>query len=55
MNIAVNKYIEGFTGCTNDIINILTKSTPIRFKIWVFANQGYVFDLLWHVRGDKKD
>ena len=39
----------------NDTVNIPTKPTPIGFKIWVLADQGYVFDLLWHVKGDKKD
>jgi hypothetical protein len=40
---------------TNDTVNIPTKPTPIGFKIWVLADQGYVFDLLWHVKGDGKD
>ena len=39
----------------NDTVNIPTKPTPIGFKIWVLADQGYDFDLLWHVKGDKKD
>ena len=54
-NVAVDECIEGFTGRTNDTVNIPTKPTPIGFKIWVLADQGYVFDLLWHVKGDKKD
>jgi Transposase IS4 len=36
-------------------VNIPTKPTPIGFKIWALADQGYVFDLLWHVKDDKKD
>ena len=54
-NLAVDECIEGFTGRTNDIVNIPTKPTPIGFKIWVLADEGYVIDLLWHVKGDKKD
>jgi hypothetical protein len=54
-NLAVDECIEGFTGRTNDIVNIPTKPTLIGFKIWVLADQGYVLDLLWHVKGDKKD
>jgi hypothetical protein len=54
-NLAVDECIEGFTGRTNDTVNIPTKPTPIGFKIWVLADEGYVFDLLWHVKGDKTD
>src|SRR5947208_1762341 len=54
-DVAIDECIEGFTGRTSDTVNIPTKPTPIRFKIWVLADQGYVFDLLWHVKGDGKD
>ena len=54
-NVAVDECIEGFTGRANDIVNIPTKPTPIGFKIWVLADRGYVRNLLWHVKGDKKD
>jgi hypothetical protein len=54
-DVAIDECIEGFTGRTSDIVNIPTKPTPIGFKIWVLADQGYVLDLLWHVRGDGKD
>ncbi len=54
-DVAIDEYIEGFTGRSGNTVNILTKPTPIRFKIWVLADQGYVFDLLWHVKGDGKD
>ena len=45
-DVAVDECIEGFTGRTNDTVNIPTKPTPIGFKIWVLMDQGYVFDLL---------
>ena len=54
-DVAIDECIEGFTGRTSDTVNIPTKPTPIGFKIWVLADQGYVFDLLWHVKGDGKD
>ena len=54
-NVAIDECIEGFTGRTNDTVNIPTKPTPIGFKIWVLGDKGYVFDLLWHVKGDGKD
>src|SRR5579871_5743256 len=54
-NLAIDECIEGFTGRTSDTVNIPTKPTPIGFKIWVLADQGYVFDFLWHVKGDGKD
>jgi hypothetical protein len=54
-NLSVDECIEGFTGRASDTVNIPTKPVPIGFKIWVLADQGYVFDFLWHVKGDKKD
>jgi hypothetical protein len=54
-DVAIDECIEGFTGRANDTVNIPTKPTPIGFKIWVLADQGYVFDLLWHVKGDGED
>jgi hypothetical protein len=54
-DVAIDECIAGFTGRSSDTVNIPTKPTPIGFKIWVLADQGYVFDLLWHVKGDGKD
>src|SRR5437667_203542 len=54
-DVAINECIKGFTGRTSDTVNIPTKPTLIGFKIWVLADHGYVFDLLWHVKGDGKD
>jgi hypothetical protein len=54
-DIAIDECVEGFTGHTSNTVNIPTKPTLIGFKIWVLADQGYVFDLLWHVKGDGKD
>ncbi len=54
-DITIDECIEGFTGRSKDTVYIPTKPNPIRFKIWVLADQGYMFDLLWHVKGDGKD
>ncbi len=54
-DVAIDECIEGFTGRISDTVYIPTKPNPIGFKIWVLADQGYVFDLLWHVKGDGKD
>ena len=52
--LTVNKMIKCFTSCTPKIINILTKSTPKGFKIWVLANQGYILNWIFYVKGDNK-
>jgi Transposase IS4 len=52
-HVAVDECIEGFTGRTADTVNIPTKPTPIGYKIWVLAQEGYVLDFLFHVRGSK--
>ena len=41
-------------GCTPEIVNIPSKPTPEGFKIWVLANQGYMLDWIWHMKGDNK-
>jgi hypothetical protein len=55
MNVIIDECIKNFINRTNDIVNISTKFTLIGFKIWVFIDQKYVFDFLWHVKEDKKD
>jgi len=45
-DVTINECIEGFTGRMSDTIYILIKPNLIRFKIWVLADQGYVFNLL---------
>lgn len=51
---AVDETIARFTGQAYKTVNILTKPTPEGFKIWIMANQGYLLDWLWYVKGDKK-
>jgi len=33
------------------IITIPSKPIPTRYKIWVKALDGYVFNFIWHARG----
>jgi hypothetical protein len=54
-DLAINECIKGFTSRTPDIVNTPTKPTPVGFKVWVLADNGYVLDLLWHVKGDGQD
>ena len=37
-------------GRSKEIINILTKSKPEGFKIWVLANYRYVLDWLYYYK-----
>jgi transposase IS4-like protein len=53
-DVAVDECIEGFEGRAREIVNIPSKPTPIGFKQWVLASDGYVFDWLWHARGSGK-
>ena len=52
--LAVDEMIARFTGRAFETVNIPTKPTLEGFKIWIVANQGYILDWLWHVKGDKK-
>src|SRR5947208_16769904 len=45
-DVTIDEYIEGFTGRSSNTIYIPIKPSPIRFKIWVLTDRGYVFNLL---------
>jgi transposase IS4-like protein len=53
-DVAIDECIEGFEGRAKETVNIPSKPTPIGFKQWVLASDGYVFDWLWHARGSNK-
>jgi len=53
INVAIDECIQGFDGRASEIVNIPTKPTPIGFKIWVLAIDGYVLDFMWHACGSK--
>ena len=40
-------------GRAYEVVNILSKPTPEGFKIWVLANQGYMLDWMYYVKGNK--
>jgi hypothetical protein len=44
--------MQRFTDRVSEIVNIPGKPTPIGFKIWVIAYNGYVLDHLWHAKED---
>jgi hypothetical protein len=53
-DVAIDECIESFEGRAKETVNIPSKPTPIGFKQWVLASDGYVFDWLWHARGSGK-
>jgi hypothetical protein len=54
-HVAVDECVVGFQGRSSDIVNIPSKPTPIGYKIWVLAEEGYVIDFLFHRRGTKAE
>ena len=50
-DLAVDKCMARFTGWSNDILTIKNKPISIGFKIWVIAQQGYIFHRIWHQKG----
>ena len=52
--LTVNETIKRFTGRAPKIVNIPTKPTPKGFKIWVLANQGYILNWIFYIKGDNK-
>jgi transposase IS4-like protein len=42
-DVAIDECIEGFEGRAKETVNIPSKPTPIGFKQWVLASDGYVF------------
>jgi hypothetical protein len=54
IHLTIDKTIEHFTGHTPEIINIPTKPTPEGFKIWLLANQGYVLNWMFYIKGNNK-
>ena len=51
VHVTIDECIQLFTGRASKTVNIPSKPTPIGYKIWVLAYQGYVLDfLLWHAK-----
>jgi len=45
-DVAVDEYIEGFTGRSKDTLIIRSKPNPEGYKIWIIADRGYVIGFL---------
>ena len=54
-HLVVDETIQRFMGRSKEIVNIPSKPTPEGFKIWVLANEGYVLDWMYHVKGSNKN
>ena len=51
--LSVDKTIQSFIGRSKEIVNVPSKPTSEGFKIWLLANQGYILDWIYHVKGEK--
>jgi hypothetical protein len=49
-NLTIDKYIVPFTGRSKEITVIKNKPTPLGFKIWAMAQQGFFLQWLWHIK-----
>jgi hypothetical protein len=49
-NLTIDKYIIPFTGRTKETTVVKNKPTPVGFKVWAMAQQGFFLQWLWHVK-----
>ncbi|KNB06171.1 hypothetical protein FOXG_19591 [Fusarium oxysporum f. sp. lycopersici 4287] len=49
-NLTVDECMVPFTGRSKETTLVKGKPTPVGFKIWVIAQQGYFLQWLWHVK-----
>ncbi|ENH72260.1 hypothetical protein FOC1_g10004497 [Fusarium oxysporum f. sp. cubense race 1] len=49
-NLTVDECMVPFTGRSKETTLIKGKPTPVGFKVWVIAQQGYFLQWLWHVK-----
>ncbi|KNB18694.1 hypothetical protein FOXG_22339 [Fusarium oxysporum f. sp. lycopersici 4287] len=49
-NLTVDECMVPFTGRSKETTLVKRKPTPVGFKIWVIAQQGYFLQWLWHVK-----
>ncbi|KAJ0130256.1 putative 4-hydroxy-2-oxoglutarate aldolase [Fusarium oxysporum f. sp. albedinis] len=49
-NLTVDECIIPFTGRSKETTLVKGKPTPVGFKVWVIAQQGYFLQWLWHVK-----
>jgi hypothetical protein len=49
-NLTVDECMVPFTGRSKDTTLVKGKPTPVGFKVWAIAQQGYFLQWLWHVK-----
>ncbi|KAK7570691.1 hypothetical protein V3481_019237 [Fusarium oxysporum f. sp. vasinfectum] len=49
-NLTVDECMIPFTGRSKETTLVKGKPTPVGFKVWVIAQQGYFLQWLWHVK-----
>ncbi|KAL9561175.1 hypothetical protein ACKAV7_014530 [Fusarium commune] len=49
-NLTVDECMVPFTGRSKETTVVKNKPTPLGFKVWVIAQQGYFLQWLWHVK-----
>ena len=50
-DVAIDEFMVRFTGRSYDIITILSKPIPTRYKGWAIAQKGFILSWLWHSKG----
>jgi hypothetical protein len=49
-NLTVDECMIPFTGRSKETTLVNGKPTPVGFKVWVIAQQGYFLQWLWHMK-----
>ncbi|PNP51514.1 hypothetical protein FNYG_15891 [Fusarium nygamai] len=49
-NLTVDECMVPFTGRSKETTLVKGKPTPVGFKVWVIAQQGFFLQWLWHVK-----
>ncbi|KAI7772027.1 hypothetical protein LZL87_011720 [Fusarium oxysporum] len=49
-NLTVDECMVLFTGRSKETTVVKNKPTPVGFKVWVIAQQGYFLQWLWHIK-----
>ncbi|RKK10605.1 hypothetical protein BFJ66_g16165 [Fusarium oxysporum f. sp. cepae] len=49
-NLTVDECMIPFTGRSKETTLVKNKPTPVGFKVWVIAQQGFFLQWLWHVK-----
>src|SRR6478609_1879290 len=49
-NLTVDECMVPFTGRSKETTLVKNKPTPVGFKVWVIAQQGFFLRWLWHVK-----